>query len=136
MKAQITVDFMIAIGVALTLFILILQTINSQDSQRRDIVHRVEAKNLAEELASAINSVYLSGEGSNRTIVLPHTMQGGVGYEVRVYPKSVLVRYDDNVRMQSTGTLTADIGPGEYVLVDPGRIMISYSGGVLKVENE
>jgi hypothetical protein len=136
MKAQITIDFMLAVGVALIFFIILLNIIHAQEQERDEIVEKMYARNVIEDLASTINSVYLAGEGSNRTVILPATLEGGASYTLRAYPKSVLIAYKNGEKIQSTGILPANVGDGDYIEVTPGKIRITYSGGRINIENE
>ncbi len=135
MKSQVAIDFLIAIGVALSLFILLINTITAQERMRTEVVNRVDSKVLIENLAIAINSVYLAGEGSNRTIYIPESFEGGRSFTLRVYPKSIYLAYSGTQKIQATGILPAQIEGGSYIDVNPGKVIITFKENKLWVEN-
>ncbi len=132
-KAQISVDFTITIFIAMILFLVILYSANAQQREMDYVIQSLDAKHISEKLAGEINDVYLTGNGAVKNVTLPETVHGGVGYTLRVYPRSVLVNYTQGGdRYYSHRTLTRNInGSGSYQELTPGIIQISNVNGTI-----
>jgi len=137
MRGQVTVDFMMAMGLALVMFILLLNSTYNQEVQARDVMQTVDARGLLEDFASSVDSVYLSGNNASGTFVLPDTLSGGLEYRLRVYPRSILLSFDyRGEKHYSTGIFPARINETAFVELSHCRVVIRNVGGVVYFENE
>jgi len=135
-KAQISVDFMVAITIALILFLIILKSAHSQKNEADHVIQNLDAKHIAEKIASGINDIYLSGNGAYRNMTLPKKLHGGKIYTLRVYPRSVLINYSSETgeNYHSHRILTRDIEGCENGLeLTPGKVLIANSNGTIQL---
>jgi len=137
MKGQITIDFMLSMGAALVIFILLLDATFNQETQARELMQEADARNLMEDLAVNIDSVYLSGGNSSRVYTLPETLSGGVSYTLSVYPRSILLGYENGgQKYYSTRILAESINGTSFVSLAPGKIRITNVDYTIYFENE
>jgi hypothetical protein len=129
---QITVDFMVAVGMALLFFILLVNAAYTNQRQARELEVKYSAEKVLERLSSNINAMVVCGGNCSTTMTLPETLEYGVGYTLTVHPRSVLLNYTGH--HYSRGILTAETGG--VVGVNPGAIRITNDGGHIRVENE
>ena len=106
-------------------------------TQARELMQTINARNLLEDFASNVDSVYLSGNNASRYYVLPETLSGGVVYMVRVYPKSILISYDyGGAKYYSTRIFAGNINNTNYVELVHGRTRIINVDNMIYFENE
>jgi hypothetical protein len=132
-KAQISVDFMISVFIAMILFMVIFYSAYSQQREMDYVIQILDAKHVSEKLALEINAIYLTGNGAVKNVTLPETVHGGVRYTLRVYPHSVLVNYSNmGGRYYSHRVLTRNINGSESGLeLTPGTIQIRNTNGTI-----
>lgn len=136
-KAQISIDFTMAITLALMFFILILYSAHSQLNELDSVVQSLDAKHVSEKLAIEINSVYLSGNNAAKNITLPETIHGGKIYTLRVYPRSTMVNYSsgEGENFYSHRILTRINGIEAGLELTPGKIQIQNINGTISLRN-
>lgn len=137
MKAQVSLDFMLSILAAIMFFLLIIVYVNNRFRDASEISLAYDAKQRAKTLALAINDVYTAGDGSYDNLTLPETLYGGKPYAIKVYPRSVLISYDNGGKDTSYRLTTASIYGSEGGLaVNPGIILINNTEGTIYIRNE
>jgi len=112
MKAQVSTDFMIAIGMGLIFFVILFYAINERNTVFGEKRTELYAKELADRFATELNAVYLSGPGSFKTIQLPDNLPDQTLYAISVYPSEQLIEivwYTNEVNRYTAPTV-APIG--------------------------
>ena len=132
MRGQVAVDFMIAVGMALLFFILLINAAHVSRQQSRELEVKYSAEEVLERLSSNLNSMVVCGNNCTTTMRLPETLEHGVGYTLTIYPRSILLNYSGHY--YSRGINTADTGG--VVADEPGAVRIRNTGGLIRVENE
>lgn len=90
-KAQISVDFLIVLSIALIMFMFLFKTASDRTQQFDIEASRVYAKELNDRLAQQIKSVYYAGDGSVLHVDLPNTLANDLDYSINFYPNYHLV---------------------------------------------
>ncbi len=90
-KAQISVEFLIIIGVALIMFMFLFKIAADKSQQFAVQSSQLYAKQLTDKVAQNVNSIYLAGNGASKTIILPETMMNNLDYSINFYPDYNLV---------------------------------------------
>jgi len=134
-NGQVSVDFMLSLGIALILLIALVDSAISQETHGRELMAKTQARNVLEDMASAIDSVYLAGENATREHVLPETLPGGIDYTVKAYPRSLLLTYSyQQDKQYSRRILPANIN-GSAFDGSKGPIRITNVGGTIYLQN-
>ena len=76
MRAQVSVDFIIASIVALSIFTVIFSIYSTKSRGIGDAMSHLEAQRIGENLAWAINSVERGGDGASAEVFLPDRIWG------------------------------------------------------------
>ncbi|RME15157.1 MAG: hypothetical protein D6797_07240 [Bdellovibrio sp.] len=112
-KAQIVTDFTMIIIAAMIIFLFIFSTINKRNDELSGTRTYLFAKQLADQVASAVNTVHIAGDGTSREVVLPENLKDGTPYLITVEPGNRAVRikwyYQNNQREYSSTILTSNI---------------------------
>ena len=112
-KAQIVTDFTMIIIAALIIFLFIFSTIDKRNDELYGTRTYLFAKQLADEVASAINTVHIAGDGTTKRVILPQGLKDGTPYLITVEPSNRAVRikwsYQDNPREYSATILSSSI---------------------------
>lgn len=124
MKGQVTVDFMIAVGMALVFFILLVNAAYGNSRHAAEMELRYSAYDVLETVAYGVDSIGVCGRGCSTTVNLPATLRGGIPYSLTFYPGSVLLNASG--RYYGRQTLTGASGT-----VESGTVRIYYDGGVV-----
>ncbi|MFA5141591.1 MAG: hypothetical protein WC471_01315 [Candidatus Woesearchaeota archaeon] len=90
-KAQISVDFLIVLSIALIMFMFLFKTASDRTQQFDIEASRVYAKELNDRLAQQVKSVYYAGDGSVLHVDLPVTLMNNLDYSINFYPAYYLV---------------------------------------------
>ena len=109
MKAQVSTDFMIALGIALIVLVGIFVAADKRDTSFEAHSTRLYAKQKADQVASLINQVHLAGQGANATLEQGATLQDGTPYSMMVYPSSRRIVIAYGSREYATSLLTKNI---------------------------
>ena len=134
-RGQITFDFMVALGLALVMFILMLNAVYNLERQAREAVDAVEARTLVNDFAVNINSVYLSGENASRSFSLPETLSGGIPYSLRTYGDSLVISFErGQVHYYSVNILGGRLDSTGLDDLAGRELVISRSQGVVYLE--
>ncbi len=127
-RAQASFDFLILWAILLIIFVILVQfmvvgrytkSINTQTELR--------AQEQAEHVAFVINSLYLSGEGSNLTFFVDSSLAKGVAFNLTVYDEGFVVV--DYLRTeQSVALLTHAVNQS---VLSAGTHVASFQNGVI-----
>lgn len=93
-KSQITADFIITISIALIIFLAVFAIADKRNNALDSTRERLYAKQEADKVALEINSVFLAGSGTNKSVFLPATLKDGSPYNITVYPSLRMVNID------------------------------------------
>ena len=93
-KSQITADFIITISIALIIFLAVFVIADKRNDMLDSTRERLYAKQEADKAALEINSVFLAGSGTNKSVFLPETLKGGSPYNITIYPSLRIVNID------------------------------------------
>jgi len=126
-KGQITIEFVIALGVLVTLFAFAVWAHNERLIGLNYSKQGYNANLLADRLAGKINAVYLAGDGSEATVFL----QDKGDFNIFFMGGSVNVGYGDSYA--STKLLTESVSAENISL--GGYANIKNSNGWIVVEN-
>ena len=138
MKAQISVDFIIIISIALIVFLYLFSIIDKRNDELYSTRTSLYAKSVSDTLAFNINSVFLAGNGFKKNILLQNKLKDDTGYNLNIYPTEHLIKIAWNNRQYSSPILTSSISgdlsllPGEYEIANiNGVITITQIGGLV-----
>jgi hypothetical protein len=136
MKGQVTFDFMMTMGMATIIFIFMVNAIISQQEEAAGIMSSSNAKGLLEGFTVKLNAVYLGGNNASADYTFPETLSGGE-YTVVVYPRSVLLSYDDSQQHYfSARTLVADVDSGGLGDLSGLKVRLTNERGRVRIESE
>ena len=112
-KSQITADFIITISIALIIFLAVFAIADKRNGMLDSIRESLYAKQEADKTALEINSVFLAGDGTNKSVFLPATLKGGSPYNITVYPSLRILNIDyyfeGGKRNYQAGILTSNV---------------------------
>jgi hypothetical protein len=91
MRAQVSADFIITLAIALAVFIFFFLIVTNRNAEFDEQKTRLFAKQLADKFAAEVNTVYLSGPGTSKTIELPNTLKDQTAYLINFYPQLQIV---------------------------------------------
>jgi len=91
MKTQVSADFLIALTVALVMFLFLFAIIGDRSRQFDTERTRLHAKELADRVSADINAIYLAGPGTTKTIELPNSLKDESLYVVNIYSEARVV---------------------------------------------
>jgi hypothetical protein len=113
MKSQVSADLIIVLSVALIIFLSVFGTIDRRNDEVVSLRTRLYAKAICERAAAGINTVFLAGDGSKKTVELPDALKDNSNYLVDIYPTShfveVLWFYGNETRHYSCPILFGDL---------------------------
>ncbi len=124
MKAQISVDFIIVISIALIIFLYLFTAADKRSDELYSKTTSLYARSVSDQLASNINSVYLAGYGFKKTVLLQETLKDNSNYNINIYPVEHLIKISWNNRQYSSPVLTSSISgtlsslKGEYEIAN------------------
>jgi hypothetical protein len=125
---QISVDLIIVLAIVFVIFIIILTTVYSRDDSFISQRTKYYASTLCNKIALNVNTVFLSGEGINKTIFIPLKLKDGTNYSVNIYPRlhyvEVLWNFRGETQRYTCTTLFGNL-QGNYT-GRIGNINISY----------
>lgn len=130
-KGQISTEFII---IALVLFMVFLFVVGVYGNQLTGFIYSkqgYEANRIGNKLGSAINSVYLAGDGTEEKIVL----EKGIDFNVSVYSNSLKVSWGTEYGNFVSKVLFTDDVTVDSALSFGGYVTVSNSNGVITVEN-
>ncbi len=134
-NGQASVDYLVSLGVGLILMVSLVYAATNQSRLATDVIARSEAKGLAGLIASEIDDVVLAGDNSTKTLTIPYELKVIGDYDVIVYPKSVVVRYErDGVRIISHNTISKEVNHSSQMILPKGEVLIKNQGGVVYLE--
>ena len=135
LKSQISVEFIVISSIALVIFLFLFVIIDRRNDDiysSRTVLH---AREEAERLAGAINTIFLAGDGAQKTLSLPPSLRGGEDYLLNIYPSSRLVgikwNYSGNGRQYAATLITADITGSLNSLKDRTLTISNSDGGIV-----
>lgn len=90
-KSQISVDFIIVVALMLIIFLAIFRISVSRTGELYGSQQFLNAKTIADTTAFHINSVFLAGHGTVKSLYLPEGLSDGTPYTLTIYPAARIV---------------------------------------------
>lgn len=138
-KSQISVDFMIIIAIAIFVFLVMFALVNRRNNDLQSLQTTLYARQLADKVATEINTVFLAGDGTTKTIEIPETLKDETSYTLKVYPEERIVNImwtsKGSMRQYSSPVVTGAIN-GNLTLVFTQQISFTNTNGNVTVEAE
>jgi len=120
---------------AAVIFIFLVNAIINQQAEASSIMAASNARGLLEDFTVKLNAVYLGGNNASVEYVFPDTL-GGVDYSFTVYPRSVLLVYDNAQQNHySTRTLVEDVDSGGLGDLAGLKVKLANNGGRVDIES-
>jgi hypothetical protein len=98
-NAQLSVEFIIILSIILVVFLTLFSTLEKRNSEVYATRTMLYAREVADNFASTINTIFLAGEGTKKTAVIPETLRDDSSYTIDIYPLSHAVE----IRWNSSG---------------------------------
>lgn len=129
-KGQLAPDYLVTIVFLGIIALVAFGAYGHMQQQAFSTIERAYAKDLAERITGAINSVVIMGDGAQKSITLESTL-GGREYNLTLRANAVLVRWHglDQAARFSTASIN-----GTEVTLDPGEILIKNMNGIVYLE--
>jgi hypothetical protein len=132
MKAQISVDFIIASLVAISLFFVIFSLYTAKSQGASAVMASLESQRIGENIAWSINCVSRGGDGATEELFIPESVRGE-GYRVTVESRWVEVVWQHggeenhmSVPLMTNNTKGKTFGPSSH-------LSITNRGGTVEV---
>ena len=93
-KAQLSIEFMIILSILLIISLTVITVVNSRTSTLESKQREYFAKQVALQFSSEINTVYLAGNGFNKTVALPPTLRDGTEYNISTHPEAHIINIE------------------------------------------
>jgi len=136
MKAQVTLEFIVATAIVSMIFLITVNFVVRERKLMSQSLWAVDGQDRAEEIANAINSVYLAGDGSSMNLTLPSRLVGGVNYTVTVYRRLVSVQAPAYGREFEWKFATGDVhGAALGLGVTPGTVEVTNVNGTVHLSS-
>jgi len=139
MRGQSSTELIIILAVFFLLLLSVLAVVSQRDDLFFALQPRLSARTVADQFATELNSVFLGGEGTTATVVLPAVLDDGSPYFLSVEPPARLVE----IRWEHRGGVEHYGAPLIIARVDgtltnlSGAVEITHTGsGVLLSERE
>jgi len=131
-KAQISTEFVIIVSIALIVFLIIFAIIDKRNDELYSTRTMLYARKEADNLASSINTIFLAGDGAQKTVLLPETLRDDKNYTINIYPTNHLVEITwgslGKNKQYTSPLITADI-TGNLTSLKSTTLTISNSDG-------
>jgi hypothetical protein len=132
MRGQITLEYIVVMGIASIIFLITINFIMHEKKVMSESVWSIDGQDRVQELASAINSVYLAGDGAYLNVTLPKRLAGGVNYTVTVYRRLVSIEAVEYGREFEWKYITGDVYGAQGGLdVAPGVVEVENVNGTI-----
>lgn len=95
--AQVSIEFLIIISVALIMFLFLFNTAYQKSEQYAVHSAKLYARQLIDNLNQQIYSVYLAGDGTSKLIELPDTLRNNLDYSINFYPDYKIVELNTTI---------------------------------------
>ena len=136
-KAQISVDFIIVLSVALLVFLVLFNIISNRRDDMNSASTLLAAKEVADKLAIEVNTIHLAGDGAFKTVTLPETLRDNSDYNITIYPKYHVIEvnwnYLGNMKKYSSAIVTGNVN-GSISSIN-GFVNLTNDNGVIMVDN-
>ena len=131
-KGQAAVDFMVILAVALVLFLALFSLAEGKSNALEQKSAKLYATQVAESIAMELNAVFLAGDGANRTVQLPQTLDGAA-YNLSIYGehRRVVVEFDRGERQSSAAMLLTARVTGNLTNRHSAMKITNYGGGIV-----
>jgi hypothetical protein len=134
-KSQISVEFVIVIAIALVIFLTLFAIIDRRNDELYSTRTALYARQEADKFASAINTIFLAGDGAQKTIILPETLRDNKDYEINLYPSSHLLEIKwaslEQTKHYDSPLITADITGSLESLSNITLAITNTNGGIV-----
>ncbi|MBW2984328.1 hypothetical protein KY361_04390 [Candidatus Woesearchaeota archaeon] len=131
-KSQISAEFVIIASAALIVFLIIFSIVDKRNDELYSARTMLYARQEADRLANSINTIFLAGNGAQKTITLPETLRDDRDYTINIYPSSHLVEITWSFlgkNKQYASTLTTANITGSLTALKNMTLTISNSNG-------
>lgn len=96
-KAQISVDLLIIMSIALIMFMFFFKIASDKTQQFEIQSSQLYAKELTEKVAQEIRSAYLGGDGYVKRVNLPSSLMNNRDYSLNFYPDYFLLEINYSI---------------------------------------
>ena len=126
MKSQVSTDLTIVLAVALIIFLSIFVTIENRNNELNHLKTKLYAKAICDKVAIEINTIFLAGDGAQKTVELPDSLKDNSNYIVNIYPKAHIVEvvwfYGNQTKYYHCPVVSGDLTCGLTNIVDDFNI--------------
>ncbi len=119
-KAQVTVEMILVVALILLMFTLALVTAHRKNVESTDFKLQLDAKRIAQSLATNINSIAEQGPGYFKFFSLPAYLYGGNEYTINVSGNFVEIYWDTRYGEQGYITQVVTSNVSDYC-IDKGE---------------
>ncbi|HOI18893.1 MAG TPA: hypothetical protein PLX15_03450 [Candidatus Woesearchaeota archaeon] len=127
-SAQLTTEVIIVLAIAFFVFLIFLMIILPKEQEIESKRTKNKATELANLISSSINQVYISGNGAQKTIYIPQTVNGIADYNITISGVIVDINYKKSHVQSSimTSRITGEFELGYNLITNSfGEIIIS-----------
>jgi hypothetical protein len=138
-KSQMTTELIIVSALILGIFLTLFSIIDYRNNEISSTKNYLGAKDAANEVAWAINEVYISGFGTRKTIFVINTTKDTKPLNITVLPKNrlVLVEWENN--FYTSPLVTSRVVGNNSILFENitlhnGELRLTNTRGEIKLE--
>ena len=120
LKGQTSIELGIIIAFLLVILMTLLDVSLGDSSQVSNSRKQYFATTVAKSISSSINSVYVAGDGAQKTITLPLVLDTNEPYTATVSGRTVEVKWGDKRYLEAlatSSTNSANLTPGTTVTI-------------------
>lgn len=107
-KGQVSVEMIIITIIVFVIFLYVFDIFNNSIRDINDKRLEFKTREIGDDVANGINSVYLSGDGSKLNILLPNRINNK-DYSVKIFPNAHLVEVKMQELLYTASIITSDI---------------------------
>jgi hypothetical protein len=123
MKAQVSVDFIIASIVVISLFLVLFTVYSGKNQAIRTAMANLESQRIGESIAYAINEVSRGGSGAKQTLTVPSDIRGEK-YSLEIRERWVEITWQHggedhhlSVPLMTDRTKAGSLQPGSVITI-------------------
>lgn len=136
-KGQLSVEVVILLSALLIILMAVISSFSISSDSSMFNTRTASAREYSEELAYAINNVYLAGDGATQLVNLPSTLIDNTNYSITIYPQQHVLDTTwlsgSQLDHYSLQLLTAGLS-GKLSGIK-GSLNLTNSGGVIIIGN-
>ena len=122
-KAQVSIEFLFAVGVVFLIFIFVLGYAFNKTIETNEIDRTIKTKDTCRGIANAIMAAFISGNGTSIVTTINHNAS--------IQPNSRLITVDDEYI-----TCTIPINQMSEVQLTKGNIIVENQNNFINIRNE